>query len=170
MGASPHPQPQSYWFSSLGKMEIEIRKKNQGQKVSLSANRASTFIFLCREDSPCDVSETAWERRQCHGGKRLQRGRSAQWARLWVGRPRLDSCFSQALPLTSSSVKWSWWDLEASLSRALLLKIRMEDQQQCHTRPWTSSHGSVVMIPTHIREDAGWLPGLAQWVKDPGLR
>ena len=26
-----------------------------------------------------------------------------------------------------------------------------------------------VMNPTSIREDVGWIPGLAQWIKDPEL-
>lgn len=32
-----------------------------------------------------------------------------------------------------------------------------------------SHHGSALKNPTSIHEDAGLIPGLAQWVKDPKL-
>ena len=34
---------------------------------------------------------------------------------------------------------------------------------------WSSCCGSVVTKPTSIPEDAGLIPGLTKWVKDPGL-
>ena len=36
-------------------------------------------------------------------------------------------------------------------------------------RKVSSRCGSVVMNPTGIHEDSGWIPGLAQWVGDLGL-
>ena len=34
---------------------------------------------------------------------------------------------------------------------------------------WSSPCGSVVMNPTSVHEDAGWISGLAWWVKDLAL-
>ena len=34
---------------------------------------------------------------------------------------------------------------------------------------WSSHRGSVVTNPTSSHGDVGWIPGLAQWVKDLAL-
>ena len=34
---------------------------------------------------------------------------------------------------------------------------------------WSSCCGAVEMNPTSIYEDVGLIPGLAQWLGDPGL-
>ena len=33
----------------------------------------------------------------------------------------------------------------------------------------SSCHGAVEMNPTRSHELVGWIPGLAQWIKDPEL-
>ena len=38
-----------------------------------------------------------------------------------------------------------------------------------NTEAGSSHHGSAVMNPTRIHEDVGYIPGLAQWVKDPAF-
>ena len=63
-------------------------------------------------------------------------------------------------------------------SESLHLRLQYCDFEQLSPCPTTickmvinrSSHcGSAEMNPTNIHEDAGLIPGLAQWVKDPVL-
>ena len=60
---------------------------------------------------------------------------------------------------------------------ALNIYSRKEEKSEfnnisCHIKnleKTSTYHGSEVTNPTSINEDAGLIPGLAQWVKDPGL-
>ena len=59
---------------------------------------------------------------------------------------------------------WWWWGVHLS---ALKRKGRTEQLKSRHPR---SSHcGAVEMNPTRNHEVVGLIPGLAQWVKDPGI-
>ena len=49
------------------------------------------------------------------------------------------------------------------------IRLHLLHQIISQHRFWSSHCGSVVMNPTSILEDAGLLPGLASWVKDPVL-
>ena len=52
---------------------------------------------------------------------------------------------------------------------ALCMLTAARQQNQKWASSGSSRCGSAVMNPTSIYEDVGWIPGLAQWVKDPVL-
>ena len=74
-------------------------------------------------------------------------------APLWVLRIPLQMRHSQSQPCQDTTGRWGRWNSWHMNSRNTLFL----GSYRC---------GSAVMNPTGIHEDAGLIPGLAEWVKD----
>ena len=60
------------------------------------------------------------------------------------------------------------YDLTSSLGMSMCQGAALKRQKK-KNQIRSSHHGSVVTNPTSIHENAGSIPGLAQWVKDLAL-
>ena len=138
----------------------------------------------------CSLSQILTLHGTTHLGQRRS-GELARWpvlSRLLLSVPH----WQQAAPSTLSKARLSlcqawfltcypgWWSTCVSCSFPLLrrkskrcflseLKFSKSGDNNLRRKKGSSHRGSVEMNLTSFHEDAGLIPGLTQWIKDPAL-